>query len=204
VNQLLLAVQKVELVGGQSWLEHNSVALAAIGAASLAALVAILNRRAELKHDREMRNRDHIREVVDASYVEVELAIKTISKLFGVVRGTEAWRDNLDPEAEAGLTDDHLQEIDQELREADDRTHAALLDLVATTGRLAMRLGAKHAIPKKHREVRQAIDVLYSRAPSSLGENRAQDEREADLSAQEKAASTHAEFREACFDWFNE
>src|SRR4051794_13194257 len=94
---VLAKVQKVELVGGEGWLEHNTIALAAIGAAALAALVAILNRRAELRHDREMRNRDHIREIIDSSYQEVGQAVKAVSDLMGVVQASEAWREDQQP-----------------------------------------------------------------------------------------------------------
>jgi hypothetical protein len=199
--RLIAAVQKVELVGEKSWLEHNSVALAAIGAALLAALVAVLNRRAELQHDREMRNRDHIREIVDLSYVEVGQAIKEISELLGVVRGTETWRNQAGPEAD----DDALIEaLDRELGERKADTHAAIMNLTTATGRLEMRLGRSHPIAVAHLEVRRAIQDLDNRAPSSLRENRPGNAREADDRVNAKVATAHTEFREACFAWSNE
>jgi hypothetical protein len=199
VVELFLAVQKVELVGGESWLEHNTIALAAIAAASLAALVAILNRRAELRHDREMRNRDHVREVVDLSYVEAGQAMTEVSELLGLVHGTEEWREQTDAEL-----DEHvIKAINSDLDKRDNDAHVAIMNLASATGRLEMRLGNNHPIPTTHRALREAIRAMYDRAPSSLRESRPGGAKEADIQLADLVGVAHAEFRDACFAWIN-
>jgi hypothetical protein len=201
VNQLILAVQKVELLGGEGWLEHNSVALAAIGAASLAALVSIFNRRAELRHDREMRNRNHLRETLDLSFDEVRQAIQVVSHMMGLVHGIEEWRSQAVPDSEEQTP--LIEKLNHELEAARETTKAAILDLFTTTARLQMRFGSSHPITAQHEKFRLVIDALSERAPFSLDENRAQEERDTDIKLREESGAAYAEFREACFDWLN-
>jgi hypothetical protein len=200
--QLALAVQKVEIVGGESWWEHSTVALAAIGAASLAALVAILNRRAELKHDREMRNRDHIREILDSSYQEVGEAVKKVSDLMGVVLGTEAWRAT--PQGQTVDGAQLIEEANRELAAVREVAHSTFPDLLRANSRLEMRLGREHPVAVAHDKVRLAINALYDQAPPSLASDREQEVREADDRLREEAGVAYADFREACFRWLNE
>jgi hypothetical protein len=201
MSNLALAVQKVELIGGESWFEHNSVALAAITAALLAAMVAILNRRAELRHDREMRNRDHIREIVDSSYQEVGQAIKKISDLMGVVLGIEEWRKEAGTEWVENPA--LVQELDRELEAARDQAHSTLPNLLTTNSRLEMRLGKEHPVATTHDEVRLAIKAVYDHAPISFKSTREQDAKEIDERLKDAAGSAYAEFREACFKWID-
>jgi hypothetical protein len=181
-------------------LEHNTIAIAAISAALLAALVAILNRRAELRHDREMRNRDHIREVVDLTYVEAGQVMTKVSELMGAVHGTEAWRKESNDE----LSESVIEAIDSDLDEKDTSAHISIMNLAPATGRLEMRLGNSHPIARTHRILRGAIRAMYDRAPSSLRENRPDDAMEVDEQLTNAVSSAHAEFREACFQWINE
>jgi hypothetical protein len=197
---VLAGVRKVELVGGEGWLEHNMIALAAISAALLAALVAILNRRAELRHDREMRNRDHIREMIDSCYQEVGEAITKVSDVFGVVQGTEAWRaDNEDVN-----TSPITPELDRELEKARNQAHPYLPNLLRANSRLEMRLGTEHPVATTHEDVRSAIEALFEHAPASIAIDREQEAREMDIQLTKKAGATYAQFREACFNWINE
>lgn len=197
---LIGGVQKVELIGGENWLEHNTIALAAISAASLAALVAILNRRAELRHDREMRNRDHIREMVDLTYVEAGHAMTKISRLMGMVQGTEDWRNEVDVEVDDAV----IKAIEKQLEQRDAKVVAALMDLTTASGRLEMRLGAEHPIPTAHRELCDELKVMYDRVPSSVEMNRPEGAREEDDQTSTTIGSAHAHFRDVCFQWINE
>lgn len=197
---VLSAVQKVELVGGESWVEHNTIALAAVSAALLAALVAILNRRAELRHDREMRNRDHIREMIDSCYQEVGEAITKVSDVFGVVQGTEAWRADNEEVDTTPVT----QELNRELEKARNQAHPYLPNLLRANSRLEMRLGTEHPVATTHEDVRRAIQALYDHAPASIATDREQEARGIDVQLTDEAGAAYAEFREACFDWINE
>jgi hypothetical protein len=202
---LLADLQKVELIGGESWVAHNSVAFAAIAAATLAATVAILNRRAELKHDRDMRNRDHTRDVIDQSYVQIAQTIKEVSELMGMVQGTEISREEAasDPNS-APETSQQKRKVDQELDTGRDRMHPIIMDLFTTSARLEMRLGEGHPVAETHHRVRSSIAEICDRAPSSLDTNRGPEEREIDNRYRAKSASAHTEFRRACFNWLNQ
>lgn len=186
-------VQKVELVGGESWLEHHSVAVAAITAAGLAAMVAVLNQRAQLKHDRYLRNRDHIRDTLDAAiavanemHVDVETFLISVTTL-------EGHRD--------GMGAVSLKDNEHSLEEKRWKVVSELQAMKAAQSRLEIRLEEEDPILEAYDATRRAFATLIQHSHVGVSENRPRDVREGDARRQGELESCFAALRKACRDW---
>ncbi|HET8956274.1 MAG TPA: hypothetical protein VFN18_11510 [Solirubrobacterales bacterium] len=181
---LLLSVQKVELLGGETWLEHNSVAIAAILAAALAAGVSVVNRKAQLKHDRELRNRDYVRDAIDTSAGAMNDAIITVHKYV-----------TLCERRPPVVTD-----LSGELSAAHKAARHDLFRVRTAVVPLELRLGKKHEIVKRYRNGREALLKFFNDAHSVNA-----DSPQGTLDTQRKAVGkAYDPFRQACFAWLNE
>jgi len=191
VTWLLAVVQKVEIVGGESWLEHNSVAIAAITAAILAATVAVLNHRRQLAHDRSLRNQDHVRDTIDEATKVCGIAYQATIRLIAALGTLEASLKR-DPGAP--------REIVMEARNA---SGERMQEMVTELTRLEMRLGRKHAVANAYRETLRGIATMLREKVLEPDAETAEvlklrEEREKALN------DAYDEYRDACYAWFNE
>lgn len=149
---LIAGVQKVELVGGESWLSHDLgsilLAVAAITAAGLAAWVATRNHRQQLEHDRSLRKEDHIRDTIDAAVASANDALLTINGFLSNVQTTEVWRETTNQIlGDSTLTDAEQSEANatnekwrRELEAERETCHPKLQTMRAVNVRLELRL----------------------------------------------------------------
>jgi hypothetical protein len=203
----LTGVQKVELIGGESWLEHDSIAIAAISAAVLAALVAILNRRAQLDHDREMRNRDHVRDTIDEVVELTSEAVKATSLFHTQLRTVESKRKQqamaeVDEETFSAGQEEELVSFEEELGTRANHLYEALVALHPVNVRLIMRLGETDAICETFETTRKAIEVFYVEGVPGLDGNR--DSAQQDNQRKEEVRDSFSTFRYACYGWFKD
>jgi predicted RNase H-like nuclease (RuvC/YqgF family) len=207
------AVQKVELVGGESWLSHNLgsflVGLAAIIAATLAAYVSLRNHRQQLAYDRKIRDRDAIRESIDAAVRGIsDLVLQGIT-LSSHVRTLEETREGTE---EMGANDaDAMARQKAQIDQATEPVKAtvpllsaAINTVHADTIHLAIRLGGKHPVPKSQAKTREALKRWILLLNQGLGRNRTEEELKAASEGQNAFATARRDFESACFAWLNE
>lgn len=190
----LLGVQKVELVGGESWFEHNSVAIAAITAAALAAFVAIVNQRAQLKHDRKMRNRDHIRDTIDNAIDTANRTRTAMRQFLSTLTTAEDQRSEHDVE----LPPEMVNRLTQ-LRE---KTISNIRSMRSAQTRLESRLEEDDSVVDAHKAMLSAFLTVFENTFKGIRANRPSATREEDSQREEELKSAFVGFQNACRDWF--
>lgn len=189
-----LGVQKVELVGGESWLEHNSVAIAAITAAALAAFVAIANHRAQLRHDRAMRNRDHTKDAIDTAVVAAnELRIR-VDRFFAAVKTEEENREA----ANYSQSDARLKALMEKRQDVLAGLHA----MRAERTRLEIRLDESDPIVETYVSMFDAFIAVAKATFAGISEDRSPELREGDATRKQELRTALAAFQAACRAWF--
>lgn len=210
---VLEVVQKVELVGEESWLSHNLgsflVGLAAIVAATLAAYVSTRNHKQQLAYDRKIRDRDAIRESIDASVRGISDLVLQGVTLSDNVRTLEEMRASFEQGDEKGA--DALARQQTQVKKATAPIKASVPDLSAAintvhadTIHLAIRLGKEHSVSRSHTKAREALKTWILLLNQGLGRNRTEDELKATAEGQKAFATARREFESACFAWLNE
>jgi hypothetical protein len=189
-------VQKVELVGGESWLEHHSVAVAAITAAALAALVSILNQRAQLRHDRYLRNRDLIGDTLDAAMAVANEMNVDVETFVISVKTLESHRDDMDAAA--------IAQNEQSREEERWKVVSELQAMRAAQSRLEIRLEERDSFLVAYDATRRAFASLLQHSHMGVSENRPESVREEDTGRQEELESNFAALRKACRDWLTD
>jgi len=208
---LFAGVEKVELIGGEGWLEHNSVAIAAIIAAVVAAGVAILNRRAQLRHDRAMRNREHIRDTIDEAVATVNDAAKTVATFQMKVQATDDhWGHFQRVEFEESVPLDARQRVQHELQNTRNELYSSsqevdqiLGQLISMKVRMVTRLGDAHPVVASYNDFEFSVQEIYSSGAGAIHMLRPQGMRDDDQLRLEDLGERFREFREACYGWFN-
>lgn len=196
--QILLgaAVQKVELVGGESWLSQNLGSFVLAVAAFLAAYVALRNHQQQLRHDRSLRNRDYVRETIDASAAAASEMRIAVDNFLAAVHTVESRRDQNPPgSAEAVVRTG--EEMKTKIIEH-------MFTMREMKARLEIRLENTDPVVTAYGKLRTAINSLYSEAAPGLEENREQDLRDSDEDRTERTQRATGAFLAACREWFNE
>lgn len=218
--ELIAEVQKVELVdGGGNWLSQNANTFVLAIAAFLAASVAMLNvsrqlrsdrqnQRDELTHDRMMRNRDYIRDTIEAGATLAGDARIAIDNALETTQALDSVRDELDAGAGAGEMinnyEIHRRGLAERLgkRIPPAREHlAAMREMIL---RLELRLDPEHGIVTTYKTLREALSQALDNLAPALRDARSQESRESDGARQEKVEAAFGGFRAACYEWFNE
>lgn len=210
---IFAAIQKVELVGGESWWSHNSgsllIGLAAIVAAGLAAYVAIRNHDQQLAHDREIRDRDATRQAIDDAVRGITDFVLQAVTLSGHVEALE--------KARSGLSGIDLSDTDARARQKDqiDQATAAARDIVlpvsaatnavhADTIHLSIRIGKTHPVTAAQIRFRDSLKKWVLIIDEGLARNRTAEELQAESQCQQEIGKARNEFEAACFAWLNE
>lgn len=188
MEALLGVIQEVELVSDQSWLSENLgsvvVAVAAITAAFLAAWVANRNHKGQLAHDRFLQNQEDTRAVMDA-------AVEAMSD------ASEAFTDYV-----------YMGGSDTERFELHNTAQEKINGVKYMTDRLRLRMGEKHEITEKHREVAAELqEVLKVEIERRGGHVAPQEPPNSETARKEIWASVkapHDEFCRACHSWLSE
>jgi hypothetical protein len=181
-------------VSHESWWSQNSgsiaVAVAAIVAASLAAYVAIKNRREELAQSRELNERNHIRNTLDSVFEQID---RTMAVQTDVVSSL-AVRDMADDETERSIW---LPEIQEMVSKANNE----LLVMRGRQVRLELRLGKDHPIPNSHRELLEELsEWLSSMVKRSVSPDPIDTKK--DMDSADTVAEKFSYFRADCGNWF--
>jgi hypothetical protein len=199
---VLQSVQKIELVGGETWLAHNSGPLVLALAAFLAAYVALRNHRQQLENDRHLRNKEHMQDAVDSALESINSALDKLGDLGSCV-GTRDEEKREWEEAEAPT--ERYRKWRQEVSDAVRQSSDGLLSMRFDQARLELRFSNRHPIVARHQEVRTALDTWYDRLVEGV-------QKEFDgtlddiLESLEDTNSGQAidAFKAACRKWFNE
>jgi hypothetical protein len=183
-------------VDHESWWAHNSgsiaVAIAAVVAAGLAAYVSIKNRREELAQNRELNERDHIRNTLDSVLEQIDRIMAANTSVYSRL----AARDAIESE-------DARKEWDSEIRE---HLSVAQNEEIAMRGRqvqLELRFGLDHPIASSHKELLDELSDWLSWMGRSL--------RSADpidtavgVESMKSIGKTFRRFRTECRKWFSQ
>lgn len=196
--QALATIQKVELVGAESWWSNNVgsllIAVAAFFAAALAAYVAIRTHQGQLDHDRRERNRDHMREVLDAA-----------AKVSGRTRQAV-----IRYQAAIGVVEQALQKEESVEQgrslcvEEQGRAISEVQAMHTELTRLEMRLGREHGISSAYREALTALNEVMRKVhiPDSADDF---EKREQETSRRDEAVDkAFKKYLAASYAWFDE
>lgn len=210
---LLLGIQKLEAVGG-SWLDENLgsilLAFAAITAAALAALVAILNQRRQLAHDRFLRNQERTCDSVDDATVRLGDARVAVEKLAGGVLALDRIRNG---ELLNQLTPDQLlqpramqekKKLVSQLQRARNSALSAIVGMQEAAGRLELRLADIHPVVEVYRALLLNLRLQHRLAEQGIAAplNHGAEEKIHEL--EETFEALARDYRTTCYSWFNE
>lgn len=196
----------------KSWWDKNSgdllLSVAAIVAASLAAFVSIQNRKKELAQDRYLRDREHVRDTLDATVATMSAAQTAVGDFYAHVTHGEVFRDEQRQIAEQAVPPEtaKLEAREEELQEVleaqRDKARPLLQELAVSQVRLGIRLPEDHPIVTKHSAAYDAADNLFLALLPGVDDNRPQAHREADVKRNKLRHALNGNFRNACRDWF--
>jgi len=200
------AVQQVEIVRDGGWWQQNggsvAIAVAAVIAAGLAAYVAIRNTRQQLDHDRELRNREHIRDTIDEAASKASDLRTSIDKLVATVQALEKLRN---AEEEAGQVDPERESNRKKLiGEREDEALSCLFPSREVAARLELRLDGQHSIVTSYRALHGALYTALVSSSLEPGEWRSQEIRDGDQLRGDEVKKAYDAFRQSCRSWSNE
>lgn len=181
--ELFAGALEVQLDDG-SWLSGNLgsilLALAAFGAAALAAYVSIHNQGKQLQHDRNLHKREQTRDSIDAAAGAVSDAVLAVHAY--VASNARAPK----PVSKSQNT---------ELAAEKNRALSAMNAIRTTNVRLELRFGDEHQIVTTHEATRVALETMWKEPAAATEDN---DERA------NAVGNAFVAFRAACHAWFNE
>lgn len=180
-------------MGGKSWLRENSVAIAAIFAAIVAATVAVMNQRMQLRHDRYLRNRDHMRDAIDNAIVVANEVRTAVDKFSVRVAGLE--------ERRADMENDELDEKVDEVAQRQELVLTKLHAMRAARSRLEIRFDEHDAVLEEYQSALTAFVELSREINQGLADNRSEERREEGSEIEDEALSSLEAFQEACREW---
>lgn len=218
---LALAAQGSEALAntGESSIDLGSVLIAAAAAfaALLAAISASVRQRAQLQHDRELREREHIRDTLDSQVGEVQQSLRVLMRFRASVSTfEEPYHRELArevPSREEGRSkaqdkdapgSEQQGDIVKRWRDARRASHEALLKRRAGTTRLRLRLGRRAAITKHHDQFVDGYSKLHRSLGPPLDEPRSSEEKADEDAAYEEMKQAYQDFLRACERWFDE
>jgi hypothetical protein len=198
----LLGVQKVELVGGEGWLAHNSGSLVLALAAFLAAYVASRNHRQQLENDRHLRNKEHMQDAVDSALESINVTTDKLGDL-GACAGT---RDEKKLEwAEAEEPTKSFRQWQREssgaLREAFD----GLMSMRFDRARLELRFSGRHPIVVRHQAVQAELQKWYDSLAEGVQKGFDQTLEHLLVTLEDtNSGGAISAFKSACREWFDD
>ena len=209
----LLSISLVVPLGvHEGWWAKNSgdflLAGAAIFAAAVAAFVSIENRRKELAQDRYLRDREHIRDTLDATVTTMSGAQTAVGNFYAHVAPMEAFRDEQRQRAQHAVPpqtaklEAREKEVQEKLGTERDKARPQVQELAFSQVRLGIRLPEGHPIAAKHAAAYDAANKLFVALLPGVDDNRSQAERTADGALNELRHELNRSFRDACREWF--
>lgn len=223
----MLAVIDVHVVGGDPWWQELIgpvlLAVTAIIAAWIAAKTANQRQAAQLSHDqdlqraqfaydREQRNRQDARDVVDESVKGTDDAVRLIAKFFAVtVAGDESRQINRAAAASVAggpiTPDGPAQRLTEELEVLRGLNRALFdtsIEMTSQTLRLSLRLGLRHPIVETHIAFRSAFNSRHEGMTPLHNRSITEEDRVAFEATEQSSSDTHEAFVEACREWLME
>jgi hypothetical protein len=177
-------VQKVELVGGEGWLSQNLGSLVLAAAAFLAAYVVLRNHRQQLLYDRALRNRDYVRDTIDASAAAASDMRTTVDRLLATITTIEGQR-------EEGAGEDALLDLQKKGNAAHQEAINLMFTMREMEARLEIRLDRDHPIVTSYGALRRALNSLVSVAIPGFQQNRESQLKEHDQGKTERKPPMH-------------
>ena len=210
MEALVAGIQKVELVGGESWLQHNIGAIVVFVAAAIAATVAIWNQGRQLAHDRHLRNQERMRDTLDATISFTSVTHQRVTRFRLAVAAVEASREEnqrVADSAEARGSDPDeeqkkLKELEAALREELVKERELVVprieELEASRTRLSIRVEPDDPILLAYAQFQEATAGLALALVGGMDENRTKEARAADTELDKKFKDTYKAFVIAC------
>lgn len=212
MHELLSIALAIPLGAEESWWDKNSgdllLAVAAIVAATLAAFVSIQNRNKELAQDRYLRDREHVRDTLDATVATMSAAQTAIGNFYVRVKYFEAFRDEQRQIAKAKVPPETAKlearekEVQEDLGALREKAQPLVQELAVSHVRLGIRLPEDHPIMVEHEAAYGAANEMFTALLPGVVDNRPAAEREADTTRNNLRYALNRDFRNACRDWF--
>jgi hypothetical protein len=204
---------EVEIVGNEWWeslLGPALIATAAVIAAFVAAYTANKRQREQLSHDRALKARDHLRNTLDDAVERVIGAVEVYAEFAAYIGVNESLRQrNLKVLADADSTEEEKKsarnsnkEILAENSAFSEKATARGAELIATQGRLRLRLGSTDPIVEAYEELVGSYMKLENNLAQGVIRNRDQDKREEGEEADQQTTEDFQQFMRTCEAWF--
>ncbi len=189
------------------------LAAGAVAAAGITVLTANWRHRKQLEHDRGERNRDHIRDSIDAAVVGAGEAIHDVTSYVTESEHFHRWiaqlrkahtikskdQDVEDPVGEPELEHPDYEEREQALIESLENGWAKNQKMRRDNLRLEIRLGKTHEIVREHDALREHLERWRGLAGSPNEDETKKEEIDPEIS---EIGETFARLRRACQVWF--
>jgi hypothetical protein len=188
------------------------IALAAVIAASLAAAVAVRNHREQLQHDRELRAREQVGQLLDKAFDSAAIVIEASVKLRNLVEMFLETQESLnvvlaDPQVDEerrAAADDRLKKRRDELEEA----RQSLIDRTVQARWNSMRMQLRLDSPEivlPYREFLKAVADRRGGLEEAMEVGEWSSERaEGDDAYAEAGRNALTDFSAGCMHWFSE
>lgn len=177
------------------------LALAAIGAAYLAAATAKANHRRQLDSDRELRDREHIRDVLDTVAERSQATSWAIRDWRHKLAKSEKARDVLQLSGEIDV-ERRLKEISGAVLDEALELNQQGQEMVFDTIRLTLRLGVDHEIVACHDRWSDELIALSDAREVVADRNRSAEEITEDRELEKRVSKASTNFLAACTRWF--
>lgn len=209
---LIHAALDLHIGPAEDWWSRNSgsilIAGAAVTAAGLAAYVASRNQLRQLAHDRFLRNRDYIRDTIDAAALLAADSRIAIDRLVATLQVIEEEREEHGSDAPPSpmkVIDPREwreREWSKRYTESHREAASALLTMRETNARLELRLAVDNPVVSSYSALREALTAAANDATMEPGQSREKSLSAGDGDRIAAAEDAFAAFRVACRDWF--
>jgi hypothetical protein len=199
----------VHLTSQESWWNHNLGALVLAGAAFLAALITILDRRRALRNDRYIKRMEHFRGRIDEALMALTNTQLVLGRFYATVKVIEDFRAQQRELAAASGQEEDGKRLESLEKEAKDRlgelrtvTRPAIEELAVTGITLHVRLGSDQDLFERFDGARESAMEFFLSLSDGVDDNRSDKVRDADAKLNKARYAAQRRFNEACLEWF--
>jgi hypothetical protein len=172
------------------------IAGTAVFAAWLAARTANNRQREQLDHDRDMRDREDIRDTLDGSSERAETCLRGL-------RGFSAAIQAARPKgSEEELDEADAEELRKEVLNAQGQAHGHLQEMIADLIRIGLRFPEEDPITECHMDLHDAYEEWYDAMAADWAGDSDDSKEDAVPQAEKAAAKAFEQFMLNCRAWF--
>jgi len=162
-----------------------------------------------LAHDREMRDREHVRSTISDAIEALTEATYLVIAMGSAVTTLERARERLSAAEEDALAgkafmdlQDALNSAYQEYVALSDQTHESTLSLFANTSRIRLVVGPESELVETHKTLANAVRSWYENVTQGGIKNRDEDELKKAANGLQDTRRARYRFEDACRQWF--